>query len=112
MSASLVEVETRPGDQILDCSRYQHLAGPGERRDARGDVDGDALHIVAGDFDLAGMEPAADLNVERNDRLGNGAGATHATRRTVEGAENPAPKRFHFVAAGACEFPPHRRVMR
>ena len=112
MSASLVEAEARPGDQILDGSGYQHLARPSERRDARGDVDGDALHVVVGDFDLAGMEATADLNVEPTDRLDNGAGATHGTRGTVEGGKNPVPKRFHFVAAGAREFPPHRRVMR
>jgi len=74
-------------------------------------VDGDALHVVVGDFDLACMEAAADLNVERTNCLGDGAGATHGTRRAVEGGEKPVPKRFHFVAAGARKFPPHRRVM-
>src|SRR5216684_3657404 len=112
MSASLVEAQTRSGDQILDGSRYQHLARPGERRDARGDVDGDALHVVAGDLNLAGMEATADLNVERTDRLGNGAGTTHGTCRAVERGEKPIAKRSHFVAAEAREFPPHRRVMR
>jgi hypothetical protein len=75
-------------------------------------VDGDALHLVVGDFDLTGMKATADLNVEQTDRLGNGAGATHGTRGTVEGGKNPVPKRFHLVAAEAREFPPHRRVMR
>src|SRR6266404_9425572 len=107
MSASLAEAETRPGDQILDGSRYQHLARPGECRDARGDVDGDALHVVAGDLDLASMEATADLNVERTDRLGNGVGTTHGACRAVERGEEPVPKRSHFVAAGAREFPPH-----
>src|SRR5713226_6149127 len=81
MSASVVEAETRPGDQILDGSRYQHLARPGERRDARGDVDGDALHVVAGDLDLAGVQTTADLNVQGPDRLGNGRNARHAPGR-------------------------------
>ena len=31
MSASLVEAQTRSSDQILDRSRYQHLARPGRR---------------------------------------------------------------------------------
>jgi hypothetical protein len=84
MSASLVEALTRSGDQILDGSRYQHLARPGERRDARGDVDGNAPHVVAGNFNLAGMKATADLNVESTDRLGNGAGTTYGTRRAVE----------------------------
>src|SRR6478736_8398288 len=112
MSASFVEAETRPGDQILDSSGYQHLARPGERRDAGGDVDGDALHVVAGDLDLTCMEAAADFNVESTDRLDNGAGTTHGTCRAIERGEKPVPKRSHFVAPEAREFPPHRRVMR
>jgi hypothetical protein len=28
-------------------------------------VDGDALHVVVGDFDLASIEATANLNVER-----------------------------------------------
>ena len=74
-------------------------------------MDGDALHVVVGDFDLASMEATANLNVERTNRLGNGASATHGTCGAVEGGEKPVPERFHFVAAGAREFPPHRRVM-
>jgi hypothetical protein len=68
MSASLMEAKTRPGDQILDGSRDQHLARPRERRDTRGDMNGDAPHFVRGNFDLAGMQAAADLNAERVSR--------------------------------------------
>src|SRR5258706_12572861 len=101
MSASLTEAQTGPGDQILDGSRYQHLARPGECRDARGDVTGDALHVVAGDLDLTGMEATADFNVESTDRLDSGAGTTHGTCRAVERGEEPGPKRSPFVAPEA-----------
>src|ERR1700716_3551713 len=111
MSASLVEAEARAGNQILDGSRHQHLARSGERRDARGDVDCNALHVVAGDLDLAGMEAAADLNVQRPEGFGYGAGATNGTCRTVKGGEKPISKRFHLGAAGPCEFTSHRLVM-
>src|SRR6202042_1023083 len=97
MSASFVEAKTRPGDEILDRSGHQHLAGPGERRYARGDVDGDALHVIVGDFDLASMEATANLNVERANRLGNGASAPYGTCGAVEGGEKPAPERFNFA---------------
>ena len=70
------------------------------------------LHVVVSNFDLAGMEATTDLNIERTNRLGNGAGATHGTRRAVEGGEKPVSERFHFLTAAAREFPPHRRVMR
>src|SRR5712675_1165518 len=111
MSAPLAEAETGPGDQILDGSRYQHFARPGERRDARGHVNRDTLHVVSGDLDLAGMKATADFNVESTDRRGNGAGTTHGPGRTVERGEKPVPKRPHFVAPEAREFSPHDRVM-
>src|SRR5260221_12487449 len=112
MSASFTEAQTGPGDQILDGSRYQPLARPGECRDRGGDGNGDALHVVAGDLDLTGVEATADFNVESTDRLDNGAGTTHGTCRAVERGEEPVPKRSHFVSPEAREFPPHRRVRR
>src|SRR6266403_2323451 len=72
----------------------------------------DALHVVAGDLDLAGMEATADSNVESTDRLCNRAGTTHGPGRAVKRGEKSVPKRPHFVAAEAREFPPHRSVMR
>ena len=86
--------------------------GPRERRDARGDMDGDALHFVRGNFDLAGMQAAADLQAERLNRLGDGLRATHGARRAIEGGEKPVSQRFHLIAAGAREFPPHDPMMR
>ena len=74
-------------------------------------MDGDAVHFVRGNFDLAGMQATADLNAERVNRLGDGPRATHRARRAVEGGEKPVSERFHFIAAGAREFSPHRRVM-
>src|ERR1700726_3111049 len=112
MPASLAEAQARTGDQIPDGSRYQYFARPGERRDARGEVNGDALHIVARDLDLASMEASADLNVESTDRIDNGAGTTHGTCRAVERGKKAISERPHFVAPEAREFPPHRRVMR
>src|SRR5260370_17925974 len=98
MSASFTEAQTGPGDQILDGSRYQHLARPGERRDARGDVNGDALHAVAGDLDLTGMEDPAHFNVDSTNRLHNGAGTTHGTCRPPEPGEEPSHQRSPFSA--------------
>lgn len=38
-------------------------------------MDGDALHFVRANFDLAGMQAAADLNAERVNRLADGLSA-------------------------------------
>ena len=107
----LVELEARPGDQIpdgLDTSTSPVRRAP--RRARR--LDGDALHVVAGDLDFASMEATADLNAERSDRFGNGAGAAHGPCRAIESGEKAVTKRFHFVAAGTRKFSPHGRVMR
>lgn len=56
-------------------------------------MNGDALHVVAGDLDLSGMEASADLNVQSTDRLDNGAGTAYGTRRPVERGEKPIPER-------------------
>jgi hypothetical protein len=57
------------------------------------------------------MEPGPDLDAERRDFLGDGAGATNAARGTVEGREKSVAGGFDFVAAKAREVAPYRRVM-
>jgi hypothetical protein len=47
-------------------------------------VDGNALHVVASNLDLAGVQPATNVNVERLDGCGNRAGASHRAARAVE----------------------------
>ena len=74
-------------------------------------MNGDALHLMFADFDLAGMKTAADLDAERTDRFRNGLGATHGARRTIEGSEKPIAKRFHLVAAGVRKLSPDDRMM-
>src|SRR6478752_1645713 len=99
MFSPLVEAQPRPSDQVSDGPGDQHLAGRRECRNPRGDVDGDALHVVVDQLDFAGMQAAAYLNVQLTNRLGDGAGATHGTRRTVEGGEKSIAEGFHFGAA-------------
>jgi hypothetical protein len=74
-------------------------------------VHGDALYIVAGSFDLAGMQATTNLNVERANSLGNRARATYGTSRTVESGEKSVSKRSNFAAPVTHEFTSHRRVM-
>ena len=111
MFAALIEAETAAGNQILDSSRDKRLTGARKRRDARGNVDGDALHVIVGDLDLAGMEAVADLDVEWTDHLGNGASATHCPRRAVECGEKPVPKRFDLTSPVTRDFLPDCGVM-
>ena len=59
-----VELEPRPGGQVLDGPRDPHLARAGETRDARADVHTDAADVVATSLQLAGVDAGPDLQVE------------------------------------------------
>jgi hypothetical protein len=48
------------------------------------------------------MEPGTDLNAKRPDFIGNGAGAAHAARPTVEGGKNAVADRLDLMTAKAC----------
>jgi hypothetical protein len=111
VSSPLFEVKTRACDQVLHGSRHEYLASPGKRGDARSNMDGDALHITAGHFDLAGVQSATDLNFERADGLDNRASAANGARRTVERGQKSVSKRFDLAAAVPSEFSPHARMM-
>ena len=57
------------------------------------------------------MQPGSDLDAERRDFLSDRAGATNATRGTVESREKSVAGGFDFVAAKARQIAPDRRVM-
>lgn len=65
MEAARLELDTRAGDDILDRERRQHLAGAGERGDARADVDREPGDVVTQEFDLAGVRVGARLDADR-----------------------------------------------
>src|SRR5690606_2740790 len=90
-------------DQVLDRARNQHLTRPRRGRDAGRDVDGDAADVVAGDGDLAGVEPGAQLEAERARLLAQRDRAADRARRTVEGGEKAVARVLHLAAAEACE---------
>ena len=57
-------------------------------------MDGDALHFVRGNFDLAGMQGAADLQAERLNRLGDACAQRTARAGPSKVARNPSPSDF------------------
>ena len=66
-------------------------------------MDGDALNVVEGCFDLAGMQAATDPNFERTDGLGNRAGATDCPCRAVERGQKSIPRRLDSTAVEALD---------
>ena len=64
------ECHARPGHEVADGARDEHLAGARERRDARADVHGDPAEVVVAEqLALAGVQPGAQADAERLDRV-------------------------------------------
>src|SRR5262245_47007473 len=82
--SSVFEVDARADRQISDGARREDLAGPGERGDARRDMDGHAADVLADDLALAGVEPRAQVDPERPDGVADGPARLHGARGTVE----------------------------
>ena len=79
--------------------------GVGERRDARADVDGDALDARLGELDLARVQPGADLEAERRERASRIAHAQRTARAGPSNvARNPSPVDPDLLAAVALEL--------
>src|SRR4051812_43618075 len=66
--AAIAELNARAGDQIGDRSGDQHFARAGKRANPCADVHADATDVVAPQLDLTGVEPGAQLEVERPGR--------------------------------------------
>jgi hypothetical protein len=74
--ASLInEAEARAGDEVGDGAGHEDLAGSGARCDPGGEVDGDTPHLFISQFDLAGVQPASNLETEGRQPISQGARA-------------------------------------
>src|SRR5207248_3444851 len=67
LRAALLEGDPRADDEVLDRARGHDLGRPGERDDARADVDGDPLELAVDRADLAGMQAGAHVEPELMD---------------------------------------------
>src|ERR1700730_7043040 len=111
MDAAVRELESRPGHEIFDRVRDQHLARAGERGDARADMDGDAAALGAHHLAFAGMASGPHLEAERPYILGDRRRAAHGTGWPVEGREEPVAGRVDLAPAEAREVAAHERVV-
>jgi hypothetical protein len=58
---AVLKRDPRSRHQVFHRARHEHLAGPGQRREAGAGVHGDAAELVTHHLALAGMEPHPDL---------------------------------------------------
>src|SRR5829696_1979284 len=86
------------GDQVADGPGDEDLPGGGLAEDAGGDVDGDPADVVAADFDLAGVQAGADLEVDVAELLAEADRAGDGPPGAVEGGQE--------AVAGRLDHPP------
>src|SRR4051795_7159346 len=92
--AAVVEHEPGPVDEVARRRRGEDLAGPGDREQARCEMDGQPADVVADDFDLAGMDRGPDLEVERRADRAHLTSAGESPRGRVEPDEESVPGRL------------------
>ena len=67
--------------------------------------------FVAHQLDLAGMDPCADLEADRRHRVHDRGRATHGSRRSVEGREEPIARGVDLPAPVSTQLGAHQRVV-
>ena len=90
--AAVLEAQPRPDHQLLDGARGQHLAGAGGAHHARGDVHGDAGHVVGAQLALAGVQPDPDVELQLPRLLDDAPPQLTARAGPSKVARKPSPR--------------------
>src|SRR4029077_14264552 len=97
--APVFENDPRTSDQILDGTRGEDLAGPGESSDTRTDVHGKSADVVTHSLALARVDAGSNLEAGIVEAIADGYGAAHGAGRPVEGGEESVSGRGDLVAS-------------
>src|SRR6188508_1852754 len=107
----LFELEARPGNEVADRARDEHLPRPGQGSDARADVDRDAGDLLLVQLTLAGVHADPNVEAEALHSLDDRLAAPNRARRPVEPREEPVAGGVHFDTPEAGELPPNDLVV-
>src|SRR4029077_2399103 len=99
MSPTVLECQARPGDQVDECSRHEHLATLGQRGNPLTDIDRDTADVAGTELDFAGMHACSYPEAEVGDGVPDRAGASDGAGRAVEGGEGTVAHHLHLVTA-------------
>src|SRR2546423_14438429 len=105
------ELHAGAHNKLCHGSRRPDFACAGFGCDAGGDVDGDAADVVAADFDLAGVDAAADVEPERTGGIAGRTGTLEGRGGSVEGGAEAVAGRLDLAASEACELAADGRVV-
>src|SRR2546423_11251893 len=105
------ELHAGAHNKLCHGSRRPDFAGAGFGCDAGGDVDGDAADVIAADFDLAGVDAAADVEPELTGGIADRTGTLEGPGGSVEGGEEAVAGRLDLAASEAYELAADGRVV-
>src|ERR1700722_2116423 len=105
------KTQARPGDQIDDDARDQHLARRSRSRHTRGDVDRDAADVVVAQLDLARVYACPHLEAQAPQHVADRHGTPDRAGRSIEPGEEAVACRVDLTAVEACELAPDLGVV-
>src|SRR5680860_392325 len=108
---TVVELEARARDQVLDRARHDDLRRLRDRGHPLTNVDRHAADVVPADLDLAGVQADPDLQAQARSRVADGTAAADRARRPVEGGQKAIPHRLHFAALERLQLVADGRVV-
>jgi hypothetical protein len=98
--AAVVEVEPGADDEVDDGLGDQHLAGLGQRGDARDDVHRQAAEILASHLALAGVHPGAHPQPQLGGLVHDGSRGANRPCRPGEDREGAVAERLDHAPVG------------
>src|SRR5207247_6593263 len=100
--------ERQPGthDEIAHRPRAQHLAGLGLPHHAGADVHGDPADVVSAAFDLADVQPGADVDADTPQQHAELRCGADRAAGTIEGGERAVARRLHDPASETLQVGP------
>src|SRR3977135_1373262 len=96
---SVVELDAGACYEVNDGSGYEHVSGAGEGGNARRDDDADTCYVVTAQFDLGGVDAAADLDPHASERVSDRQRRADCSCRTVEDGEHAVTGVLHLTTA-------------
>src|SRR6201985_2573500 len=103
--------EARPGDQVNDDARDEHLARPGRCCHTCGDVDGDAADVVVAQLDLARVYARPHLETQAPQDVADRHGTPDGAGGSVEPGEEAVACGVDLTAVEALKLPPDLGVV-
>src|SRR5712671_676243 len=108
---SVLELDAGACHEVNDGSGYEHLSGASESGHARRDDDADTCYVITAQFDLGGVDAAADLDPHASERVSDHQRRADCSCRTVEDGEHAVAGVLDLTTAEPRQGPGHDIVM-